>query len=84
MHSASREMCTDFSSSYAQFDPHWGVKIIMFKNISRVSPMVITPGAVSKNNRAEPTTVNIRKKNRTFPQVLMLEKTELLVILEFL
>ena len=61
-----------------------GMKIIRFKNIFRVSPMGMIPGAVSNDSRAGPTTVKSRTKTRTLPQVLMLENIELLVILALL
>ena len=43
--------------------------------------MGIIPGGVSKYDRADPKTVNIRTKTRTLPQVFMLKKIEVLMIL---
>ena len=47
----------------------------------QMSPMVMIPGSVSNNDRIDPTTVKVREKNRTLPQVLELEKIYLLLLL---
>ena len=63
---------------------YWGMKMILFKNIFRVSPMEMIPVAASKNERTDPKFVNIRTKTRTLRQVLILERIYLLPILALL
>ena len=62
---------------------YWVMKTIWLNNIFRVSPMVMISGGVSNDVIADTRPVQNRTKNRTLPQVFMLENIELLVILVF-
>ena len=59
---------------------YWGMNMIWFKNIFRVSPLRMIPGSISNYDRSDPKNFKIRTKPRNLPQVLILEKIYLHVL----
>ena len=66
-----------------KYSGYWGMKIIQFNNIFRVTQLGMIPGSVSNYYIVYQKTIKISTKTRTFPHVLMLENIEFLVLLEF-
>ena len=83
-HTKARERGKCAGSDVDTDSDYWDINIIWFNNLFRESPMETIPGSVSNNDRADPTNVKSRTKNRTLPQVLIMEKIDLLVLLSLI